>query len=39
MGREFHREDELPDNNQVVILSHGLWQRSFNAIRTLSVNR
>jgi|RhiMethySRZTD1v2_1073278.scaffolds.fasta_scaffold97948_1 putative ABC transport system permease protein len=30
LGREFRREDELPDNNQVVILSHGLWQRRFN---------
>ena len=31
LGREFRREDELPDNNQVVILSHGLWQRRFNS--------
>jgi predicted permease len=30
LGREFRREDELPDNNQVVILSHGLWKRRFN---------
>ncbi len=30
LGREFRREDELPDNNQVVILSHGLRQRRFN---------
>jgi putative ABC transport system permease protein len=30
LGREFRREDELPDNNQVVILSHGLWQRRFS---------
>jgi predicted permease len=30
LGREFRRDDELPDNNQVVILSHGLWQRRFN---------
>ena len=29
LGREFRREDELPDNNQVVILSHALWQRRF----------
>jgi putative ABC transport system permease protein len=31
IGREFRREDELPDNNQVVILSHGLWLRRFNS--------
>jgi predicted permease len=31
LGREFRREDELPENNQVVILSHGLWQRRFNS--------
>ncbi|HKQ74354.1 MAG TPA: ABC transporter permease [Blastocatellia bacterium] len=31
LGREFRREDELPDNNQVVILSHGLWKRRFNS--------
>ena len=31
LGREFRREDELPDNNQVVILSHGLWRRRFNS--------
>jgi putative ABC transport system permease protein len=30
LGREFRREDELPDNNQVVILSHGLWRWRFN---------
>jgi predicted permease len=31
LGREFRREDELPDNNQVVILSYGLWSRRFNS--------
>jgi putative ABC transport system permease protein len=31
LGREFRREDELPDNNRVVILSHRLWQRRFNS--------
>jgi predicted permease len=31
LGRDFRREDELPDNNQVVILSHGLWRRRFNS--------
>jgi predicted permease len=30
LGREFHREDELPTQNAGVILSHGLWQRRFN---------
>jgi predicted permease len=30
LGREFRREDELPNNNSVVILSHALWQRRFN---------
>ena len=31
LGRELRREDELPDNNRVVILSHRLWQRRFNS--------
>src|SRR5215475_4676066 len=31
LGREFRREDELPNNNSVVILSHALWQRRFNS--------
>jgi predicted permease len=31
LGREFRREDELPDNNAVVILSNRLWQRRFNS--------
>src|SRR5262249_25425805 len=30
LGREFGHEDELPNNNSVVILSHALWQRRFN---------
>lgn len=30
LGREFHREDELPENNSIVIFSHRLWQRRFN---------
>jgi predicted permease len=29
LGREFHREDELPNDNAGVILSHGIWQRRF----------
>ncbi len=30
LGREFRREDELPNSTAVVILSHALWQRRFN---------
>ncbi len=29
LGRQFRREDEVPDNHHSVILSHGLWQRRF----------
>ena len=28
-GRDFLESEDLPGNNQVVILSHGLWQRRF----------
>jgi predicted permease len=31
LGREFQREEELPDTNQVAILSYNLWQRTFNS--------
>jgi predicted permease len=31
LGRDIRREDELPDNNQVVILSHELWRSHFNS--------
>jgi putative ABC transport system permease protein len=29
LGRDFIADEDLPGNNQVVILSHGLWQRRF----------
>ena len=29
IGRDFLTEEDMPDRNQVVILSHGLWQRRF----------
>jgi predicted permease len=31
MGREFSREEELKNRNQVAILSYALWQQNFNA--------
>jgi len=31
LGREFRREDELPESSPSVILSHALWQRRFNS--------
>jgi predicted permease len=30
LGREFELSDEIPGNNDVVILSHSLWMRRFN---------
>ena len=30
LGREFTREEEIPDESAVVILSHDLWLRSFD---------
>jgi putative ABC transport system permease protein len=29
LGRDFRATDDTPDNNNVVILTHGLWQRRF----------
>jgi putative ABC transport system permease protein len=29
LGRDFLETEDLPGNNQVVMLSHGLWQRRF----------
>lgn len=33
IGRDFLAEEDTPDRNQVVILSHGLWQRRFASDR------
>jgi len=43
LGRTFTRAEEQPGNNQVVILSHGFWQRRFASDpqiigRTISLN-
>ena len=31
LGREFTADEDQPNRNDVVMLSHGLWQRRFNA--------
>jgi predicted permease len=31
IGRDFQAADEIPGNNDVVILSHGLWMRRFGS--------
>jgi putative ABC transport system permease protein len=35
VGRAFRTEEETPGNDQVVILSHGLWQRRFGSDRNI----
>ena len=34
-GRDFQSTDDTPDNGNVVILSHGLWQRRFGGDSTI----
>src|SRR5262249_27309961 len=35
LGRDFQASDEVPGNNQVVILSHDLWMRRFGGDRQI----
>ena len=35
IGRDFTPDDDIPDRNRVVILSHGLWARAFGSDTTL----
>ena len=35
IGRDFTAEEDAPGKNQVVILSHGLWERRFGADRDI----
>jgi putative ABC transport system permease protein len=35
LGRDFLQEEDVPGKNQVVILSHGLWERRYGADRAI----
>ncbi len=35
LGRSFLAEEDVPERNRVVVLSHGLWQRRFGADSSL----
>jgi putative ABC transport system permease protein len=35
LGRDFIAEEDVPGKNQVVILSHGLWERRYGADRSI----
>ena len=35
LGRDFTAEEDAPGRNQVVILSHGLWERRYGADRSI----
>jgi putative ABC transport system permease protein len=35
LGRDFVADEDIPGRNQVVILSHGLWERRYGADRSI----
>ena len=35
LGRDFTAQEDLPGNNQVVILSHGIWQRRYGGAASI----
>ena len=35
LGRDFSADEDVPGRNQVVILSHGLWERRYGADRSI----